>query len=136
MAILRPVLAATLILLAGASAAEEPVVAFEIREGATVNGVYANGADLELVEATFDMNGMPAVSIRLNDSFDAAFAALTARNVGRQGQISVCGTVVSEPVLQTELPKAEFIVTGLSMEEAKELAAQLQTRSCDPKPSS
>jgi preprotein translocase subunit SecD len=131
-----PVLAAALILAAGAALADEPIVAFEFRDGTTVNGVYASGADLELAETTFDMNMRPAVSIRLNASFDAAFAALTARNVGRRGQISVCGKVVSEPMLQSELSTARFIVSGLTMEEANMLAAQLQTRSCDPTPSS
>lgn len=121
---------AALALSAGAAAAETPLVS--IIAGA--DRIDAGAADVAAAEATLDMSGMPALRVRLDARLDAGFARLTAAHVGTVIRILICGQVKSEPMLQTEIHTADFIVSGLTPDEATRLAALLDQGSCGPVP--
>lgn len=73
----------------------------------------------------------PAIRVRLDPVHDAAFADLTARAVGAEVVILVCGREVSRARLVEPMSTADFML-GLPPDppEARRMLAQLQAKSC------
>jgi preprotein translocase subunit SecD len=123
-------------LIAGPAAAESPVLAFEFDGDKGVEGISVTADELT-AEVTSDYNGAPAVSVRLQPHYDQRFAALTQRHVGKTGRIRVCGKVVSEPMLVSEIFEASFVITGsFTVAEAEALVVELKGGGCGAKPGS
>ena len=79
---------------------------------------------------SFDRQGRPAVSIRMNSRGGAAWRAATAKNIGKQIAITLDGRVYSAPVVSTEIPDGNSEITGnFTIEEAKDLANILKAGS-------
>lgn len=79
---------------------------------------------------SFDRQGRPAVSIRMNSRGAAAWRAATAKNIGKQIAITLDGRVYSAPVVSTEIPDGNSEITGnFTIEEAKDLANILKAGS-------
>ncbi|MBP9182691.1 MAG: hypothetical protein KBF78_06145 [Fuscovulum sp.] len=121
---------AALALMAGAAGAETPLVSVI----AGTDAVHARAGDVDLAEATLDLSGNPALRVRLDPRLDATFARLTSAHVGEVIRILICGQVRSEPMLLTEISRAEFMVAGVTSAEARDLAARLTADNCDSVP--
>jgi preprotein translocase subunit SecD len=83
-------------------------------------------------ETTVDMNGQPAVYLRLPEPQATTFAKTTERHVGQIIGITVCGDLLSQPLLQTPIPSGAMVLTGApTAQAATQIAARLTTGRCD-----
>ncbi len=73
----------------------------------------------------------PAIRVRLDPTHDAAFAAMTARAVGSEMVIFVCGAEVMRASLVEPMKAADFML-GLPPDppKARRILAQLQATAC------
>jgi preprotein translocase subunit SecD len=87
------------------------------------------GADLKRATPSFNqaMTGRsgPVVQIEFTSEGSKKFADLTKRNVGKQIPIFLDGTPISAPVVNQEIIGGNAVIEGLSVEESKNLAIQL-----------
>jgi preprotein translocase subunit SecD len=118
--------------LASPAFADAPVLSIEA--GRDVLAVAAS--DIEMVEPSFDTMGKPAVSVRLNPSLDPQMAAFTAGHIGETLRVFVCGELVLEPTLQSQLHTAAFVISVATAEEATAMALRLREDRCGPVPTS
>lgn len=81
-----------------------------------------------------EQSGRPAVSIRLSSALDRPLAHLTGRHIGKEGEVLLCGTVLSRPRLMDQLPVAQFLIFVDSAAEAERLSRLLNKGTCDPSP--
>ncbi len=85
------------------------------------------GEDLVDAQPSFDQNGRPAVTFRLNPSGARRFGDYTAENIGSPFAIVLDSEVISAPVIQTHIPGGSGIITGnFSIEESTNLAVLLR----------
>jgi preprotein translocase subunit SecD len=124
---MRHLLTAVIMALPGAAIAETPLFSMTFGEDA----LHANAGDIKAAEPTVDYIQRPALRILLDSRFDAMMAELTSRHVGEVGALLICGQIMSEPTLQSPIPKAEVIITGLDMDEVTRLAALLNDGTCE-----
>ena len=83
-------------------------------------------------ETTLDMNGKPAVFLRLPEPQATAFAKTTERHVGQIIRIGVCGDLLSSPRLLTSMPIGAIVLTGEpTAQAAAQIAARLSSGRCD-----
>jgi preprotein translocase subunit SecD len=87
------------------------------------------------VEAVFDQQ-VPYVAVTLVPELQFPLASLTLVHVGKQGAIRVCGKLISEPVLQSPVKSASFLITNGDYAETRRLAAILKARDCAPEATS
>ena len=80
--------------------------------------------------------GVPYVLVTLDPSLQFALASLTLVHVGQVGRILVCDRVVSEPLLQSAITEAVFMIANGDAAEVRRLAAILRARSCTPEATS
>ena len=118
------------ILMTGPAFADPALISFDF----ATTRITATGAGIELVEQTLDMNGNPALLVRLRPAFDALFAESTEENVGKVMTIRICGEIVVEPLLQTQLPRAEVMLTVRTAAEVNRLGGILTTKTCPDQP--
>lgn len=85
------------------------------------------GEQLERADVVLDpTTGLPTVSISFNSEGKDLFATLTRENLDKTIAIYLDGTVISAPVVQSEITNGEAVITGnFSLDEAKELAQRL-----------
>ncbi len=89
--------------------------------------VILTGADLVDAAPTFDVNGMPAVSVRLSNQGAQAFFDYTARHIGEAIAILIDGAVVSAPTIRDAISGAELMISGsFTTDDATRLAANLR----------
>lgn len=70
--------------------------------------------------------GEPQVSLELDSEGAKIFAELTKRNLGKRIAIYLDGAPISAPVVQSEIPNGNAVITGrFSAKEAKDLANRL-----------
>jgi preprotein translocase subunit SecD len=96
--------------------------------------VLVPGPDIASAEPGFDQSGNPSVNVTLKPAFDGQVRAFSLDHVGETIRVLICGDIVLEPRLMTQLDRASFVVTVESVETATRLALLLQRGSCDPKP--
>lgn len=84
----------------------------------------------QLQSARVDFNqqtGAIQVALQFNDEGKALFGEITRANVGKRVGIFIDGTLISAPVVQTEISGGQAVITGSgSLDEAKTLARNLQ----------
>lgn len=86
-----------------------------------------NGEHLVDAQPSFDQNGQPAVSFRMNPTGGRIFGEYTAANIGNPFAITLDGEVISAPVIQSHIPGGSGIITGrFSVEESTRLAILLR----------
>jgi preprotein translocase subunit SecD len=122
--------AALCLFLASPAVAEPALISFDFED----QSILATGDDIELAEQTFDQIGKPALTVQLHSGLDLRFAAISKKNIGKVMTLRICGEVIIEPVLQSQLLTANFIITMDSVEEATALAALLKTATCPDQP--
>jgi len=94
--------------------------------------VMLTGDRLTDARTGFDGDGQPAVHLKLDSAGARIFRDLTRENVGKRMAILLVekgrGEVVTAPVIKTEIPNGEVMISGaMSTEEAKEVALLLRS---------
>ena len=85
------------------------------------------GENLVDASPSFDQNGRPAVSFRLNPSGGRVFGEYTANNIGNPFAIVLDEQVISAPVIQSHIPGGSGIITGnFTVDESTRLAILLR----------
>ena len=86
-----------------------------------------SGEHLVDAQPSFDQNGAPAVSFRLNPTGGRIFGEYTAQNIGNPFAITLDEEVISAPVIQSHIPGGSGIITGrFDVEESTRLAILLR----------
>ncbi len=87
------------------------------------------GADLKRATATYNRGQAaasgPVVQMEFTSEGAKKFGELTKRNVGKQVPIFLDGVPISAPVVNQEILGGSAVIEGLSLEESKSLAIQL-----------
>jgi len=85
------------------------------------------GENLVDAQPSFDQNGQPAVSFRLNPTGARIFGEYTAENIGNPFAIKLDDEVVSAPRINDHIPGGSGIISGaFTVEETTNLAIQLR----------
>lgn len=122
-----PVLAACVMLVA---CDEDPgptvmVIASETGEIA----IAAN--QLSRVSATHD-NGEHFLAFSMNATITKAFADMTTENLGKKVSLSVCGRVVTEPIIMSPITNGTGQISGLFADEVDDVLAILKGKAPCP----
>lgn len=84
----------------------------------------------QLSSARVDFNqrtGGVVVALTFNEEGRELFSRITRENIGKRVGIFIDGEVISAPVVQSEIPGGQAIITGIGgLEEARALARNLQ----------
>lgn len=85
------------------------------------------GADLKSADVVFDKaTGKPSVSLEFTQEGGDKFSKLTGKNIGKPLAILLDNTIVSAPIVQTQITGGSAQITGdFSIDEAKSLSIQL-----------
>jgi protein-export membrane protein SecD/preprotein translocase SecF subunit len=94
-------------------------------QNADGTGPQLTGRFLSSAETGFDQLGQPLISIKFNSDGGDIFEQITGRLVGYPLGIFVDDTLVSAPTVQTRIAGGQGQITGLTLQEAKTLSAQL-----------
>ncbi|MEI8230205.1 MAG: protein translocase subunit SecD [Candidatus Peregrinibacteria bacterium] len=88
-----------------------------------------NGKHFRSAGVTMDpTTNIPVVQISFDDQGAALFGALTKKNINKRIAIFVGGSLVTAPVVQTEIITGTAVITGSrTFEEAQQLAQELNT---------
>lgn len=91
--------------------------------------VVLEGAHVKSADLSYDQNGMPAVSFKLDDEGAKLFAEATAANLGRSISIKLDGETISSPTVQSVIAGGEGQITssGMTVEDANNLAMLIQS---------
>lgn len=119
-------LTTALVLLAGPALAQDPAI-LSIEFGPDRMDVAP--AQILTVDLQNDY-GVPFVLVTLDVALQGNLATLTQAHVGEVGRIRVCGRVVSEPMLQSPITEATFVISTGDLGELRDLARILQAKSC------
>ncbi|MBP9747348.1 protein translocase subunit SecD [Patescibacteria group bacterium] len=86
------------------------------------------GKQLASARVDFDpQTGAVVVALQFNDEGRELFSQITRANIGKRVGIFIDGQLISAPVVQSEIPGGQAVITGSgSLEEARELARSLQ----------
>jgi preprotein translocase subunit SecD len=85
------------------------------------------GADLQRAQVTFETNNrQPGVSLTFKDSGREKFKDLTEQHLNQPLAITLDGSIVTAPVVQSVITTGQAVITGqFTNEEAKNLSIQL-----------
>ena len=85
------------------------------------------GAQLDRSRLVFDpTTGSPTISLDFNPEGQALLSQLTKENRGKVMAIFLDGILISDPVIQAEIPNGQAVITGaFSPEEARDLVRNL-----------
>lgn len=88
-----------------------------------------NGGHIQRVQLVFDsQTGIPQVSLQLTDEGAQLFAEITKRNIGKLVAIYLDGVPISIPVVQSEIPDGQAVISGkFNPQEAKLLVTRLNS---------
>lgn len=67
----------------------------------------------------------PIVALEFNDEGGELFAEITRNNIGRELAIFLDGEIKGNPVIRTEITDGNAIITGMTIDEAKEMVRNL-----------
>ncbi|MBN2145599.1 MAG: protein translocase subunit SecD, partial [Candidatus Aureabacteria bacterium] len=102
----------------GGEAISQPYL---VKEKPEFDGTY-----LESSVVSFGQMNDPQVGLSFNSKGAKLFATVTRKNIGRQLAIILDDKVVSAPVIQTEIPSGQAVITGkFTLDEAKQLSTIL-----------
>ena len=118
------------IALAGAAHAEQDMIRLVVGK----DSLSLAGADIISAEMTVDYIGAPAVSITFSEKQGQALAAFTRAHVGVTVDFVICDMLVMQPMLMSEIPGGEILVTGSTPEAFETLLGQLRAKDCKSLP--
>lgn len=86
-----------------------------------------SGNELKRADVSFDQQtGLPNVKLTFNDQGREKFAAATKANIGKPIYIMLDSQIISAPVVQSEIPSGEAIISGdFDIKQAKDLVTLL-----------
>ena len=86
------------------------------------------GKQLQSARVDFDQQtGAIHVALQFNDEGRDLFADITRRNIGKRVGIFIDGELLSAPMVQSEIPGGQAVITGVgSLDQARALARNLQ----------
>ncbi|MGL4235086.1 hypothetical protein [Tabrizicola sp.] len=119
-------------LAAQPAAAEPPRISLVFGADA----LNAQAEDIRSVRRVDEGATGSALVIRLAGSFDRQMAALTRAHVGETGQLLICGEVVVEPLLNSPIVDAMFVISDTDIARIDRLQALLTGPSCGDAPES
>lgn len=102
----------------------EEVIA-QIRDQYEPTGL--TGSQLERSQLVFDqVSGQPNISLNFNNEGQELLSEITANNRGKVMAIFLDGVLISDPVIQSEIPNGQAVITGsFTPEEARDLVRNL-----------
>jgi hypothetical protein len=120
---------ALLLLMTAAALAESPVMVFS--SGADQIG-FGPG-DIAKAEAQLDpVKGAVVVGILMSPAKGREFTRMTREHTGEVIDVHVCGRLIISPrVLEPVYGGSVYLLSGLNMEETRQLAEKLKTGRCD-----
>lgn len=85
------------------------------------------GSQLDRSRLVFDpVNGQPTIALDFNSDGQSLLSELTANNKGKVMAIFLDGILISDPVIQSEIPNGQAVITGaFTAEEARDLVRNL-----------
>ncbi len=88
------------------------------------------GNDLKIATVQFggsgNTSGQPSVNLTFNAAGTKKFADITKRNVGKPLAIFLDNQMVTAPIVQTEIPNGQAVITGnYTLSQAKQLVIEL-----------
>jgi len=85
------------------------------------------GAQLKRANLVFEpTTGEPTILLNYNDEGTELLSEITSQNVGRVMAIFLDGMLISDPVIQSEIPNGQAVITGrFTPEEARDLVKNL-----------
>ncbi len=94
---------------------------------------FLSNADFVDISAGFDeATNAPAIYFRLSPEATKLFAEITRNNIGNAFAIVVDGTVISAPIVVTEIAGGSGIITGsFGIEDVKDLVARMTAAKTD-----
>jgi SecD/SecF fusion protein len=118
-----------LLVMATPALAADPVLSFVFKSEKLELG--ADG--LADASPSFDAQGaQPVVLFRLSQTGASGFAKITARHVGEQMDIVVCGKVIASPIIREAIQGGSGQLSGaFTAEETAALALKLKSGRCD-----
>jgi preprotein translocase subunit SecD len=118
-----------LLVMANPALAADPVLSFVFKSEKLELG--ADG--LAGASPSFDAQGaQPVVLFWLSQTGASGFAKITARHVGEQMDIMVCGKVIASPIIREAIQGGSGQLSGaFTVEETTSLALKLKSGRCD-----
>ena len=84
------------------------------------------GAALKKAEVSYDNLGRPQIQFEMTNDGAIAFAKITRENIGKRLAITLDGAVQTAPMINSEIPSGNGVITGnYTVEEAKGTATLL-----------
>ena len=93
------------------------------------------GQAIETVTVIKDFNNQDALEVIVTPDWTAPLATFTADPQGRTVSIYICGALVAEPALQSQIGQGRFFLTG-DPAVIHKAANYLRARACDAVPGS
>jgi preprotein translocase subunit SecD len=119
---------AGLLLMPGASWADEPLLSFQT----DVMGMNVTAAGIAAVDRRAEPDGFDAVHILLHPEAAAAFATFTGDAAGQVMQVFVCGNLVLAPRVMDRIEGGRIAITGPGAVKAASFLAALEGRAACP----
>lgn len=105
---------------------DEQSMVFQVNhDSMTLNNSTLELATLVAIDATTNEYG---VQLKLKKDAAIKLGAISAQNIGKQSHLTLNGKLISSPTIQGELG-AEFIVTGLTKEQAEKFIESIGNQS-------
>ena len=97
-----------------------------MNEDGTLGETLLTGGALKKADVSYDNLGRPQIQFEMNQEGAIKFAEITRNNIGRQLAITLDGTVQTAPMINSEIPSGNGVITGnYTVEEAKATATLL-----------
>jgi preprotein translocase subunit SecD len=92
----------------------------------TLGETLLTGGALKKADVTHDNLGRPQIQFEMNQEGAIKFAEITRNNIGRKLAITLDGKVQTAPMINSEIPSGNGVITGnYTLEEAKATATLL-----------
>lgn len=97
-----------------------------MNEDGTLGETLLTGGALKKADVSYDNLGRPQIQFEMNQEGAIKFAEITRNNIGRQLAITLDGAVQTAPMINSEIPSGNGVITGnYTVEEAKATATLL-----------
>lgn len=109
------------------SADAATIAQIQAQQDAYFKSTGLTGAMLSRAQVDFDQTtGQPQVAIKFNSDGTKLFADITKRNIGKPIAIYLDGSVISAPVVNTEISTGDAVISGsFTLDDAKNLVERL-----------
>lgn len=92
----------------------------------TLGETLLTGGALKKADVSYDNLGRPQIQFEMNQEGAVRFAEITRNNIGRKLAITLDGKVQTAPMINSEIPSGNGVITGnYTVEEAKATATLL-----------